>query len=274
MKNAIENNKQYPRLVSWSYYPASAFISNDKEQLVEIYLNNPAGEEVLNEGLLPALGFMMNRDPYFTIKRTNGRTKRAASYGNIANKFRQKHPELKDRLKSTNNKLLNFGDYIFIDLAFIDNYVNPIVSQEKWFNKQYVKKEFFNEELIRELIDYKPIALFNRKEIIEYQKEQVPTFIRALSLFDEKLYKKAIKGTAFEEKEINYKGLKAKLNTLKPGEVLYKYGLSRKEFTWDGEFLSQTAKLDDGSTLLIKPTDDSIVQIIDNNTVTNKTEFI
>lgn len=274
MKNTRENDKQYPRLVSWSYYPASIFNKNDKEQLVEIYLNDPAGEEVLNTGLLPALGFIMNRDPYFTIKRTDGKTKRAASYGHIANKFRKKYPELENKLKNTDKKLLNFGEYIFIKLPYISNYVNPIVSKEKWFNEQYIKKEFFNEELIKELIEYKPLALFNHKEIIEYQKEKLPAFLRALSLFNEELYKKATKGTDFEEKEINYKGLKAKLSTLKPGKVLYKYDLSRKEFTWDGELLSQTAKLDDGSTLLIKPTDDSIVQIIDNNTVTNETEFV
>lgn len=270
----MKNKIQYPRLVSWSYYPASSYIKNDKEQLIEVYLNNPEGESVLEAGLLPRLGFRMNKDPYFTVKKTDGRTIRAKSYGKLANKHKNKYPELENKLRKTDKKLLNFGEYVFIDLPFINNYVNPIVNEEKWFNEQYIKKDFFNEELIRELIDYKPIALFDRKEITDYQEKTLPAFLRALSLFDKELYNKSILGTAFEEKQISYIGLKAKLNTLNAGKVLYRYDIAREEFIWDGELLTKVEKLDDGSALIVKPVKEVVVEIVDNNTVTGQTKFV
>ena len=268
------NNKEYPRLVSWSYSPASPYIKGDKERLTEVYLTSPAGESVLEAGHLPKLGFMMHEDPYFKVKHTKGRTKNARSHGDIARKFKKNYPDLQDKLSSTDAKLLDFGEYIFINLLFINNYVNPIVNKDKWYNEQYIKKEFFNEELIRELIEYEPIALFNRRVIDAYQEEKLPEFLRALSLFDNELYNKSIKGTAFEDKPISYVGLKARLNTLKPGKVKYKCDFFREEFNWDGELLSRTKKLDDGSTLLVRPVSEAIVEIVDNETISSETEFI
>ena len=270
------NNNEYPRLVSWSYSPALPYLKGDKERLTEVYLTSPAGESVLKAGLLPQLGFMMHKDPYFKVKYTEGRTKNARSHGDIVRKFKKNYPKLQDKLKSTapTTKLLNFGDYIFINLLFINNYVNPIVNKENWYNEQYIKKEFFNEEFIRELIDYRPLDLFNHREITNYQKEELPEFLRALSLFDNELYNKSTKGTAFEDKPISYIGLKARLNTLKPGKVLYKYNFTKDEFSWDGELLSRTKKLDDGSTLLVKPSSEATVEIVDNKTVSSGTVFI
>lgn len=50
----------YPRLVSWSYYPASKYLKNDKEQLIEVYLNKPEGETILANGKLLSL-YLLNK---------------------------------------------------------------------------------------------------------------------------------------------------------------------------------------------------------------------
>ena len=269
-------NKEYPRLVSWSYYPASRYYKSGKELLIEVYLNDPAGETILEEGLLPQLGFMMWKDPYFTVKKTHGRTYKARTHGNIVKKFEKNYPELKDKLAETKRVLLDFGEYIFIDLPHINNYVNPIVTGEKQYNEQYIRKEFFNEELIREFIKYKPRDLIGRSEITDYQEENLPAFLNALSLFDEELYDNSIKNTDFEDKQADYVGLQAKLPTLIPGKVLYTYYISGEEFDWDGETLTKTKEVKDGSSLTIsvKPSSNAVVEILENKTVTSETKFV
>ena len=270
----MTNQKTYPRLVSWSYHPASPYLKGDKELLVEIYLDDPKGEAILEQGILPSLGISMRKAPYFTIKRTQGRTKRARTHGDMKKKIENKYPELKDKLKSTDRKILDFGEYIFIDLPFINNYVNPIVTEDKWYNEQYIKKTEFTVDFIKELIKYRPVALFDRKEITDFQEKALPNFLRELAIFDEDLYKEAVKGTAFEEKEISYTGIKAKLNTLKPGKVKYRLDISEEEFYWDGKLLTRKQRTKDNSEVIIRPDKEVIVKIFDNNTVTKNTEFI
>lgn len=264
----------YPRLVSWNYYPASRYIKNDKEQLYEIYLNKPEGESVLANGKLPSLEFLNKRDPYFTIKKTDGKTLRARNHGDLGYKFKKKYPELENKLKNTNTMLMEFGEYIFIKLAYIDNYVNPIVDEEKWFNSQYIKKEYFNVEFIKMLLEYEPLALIGHRVIKQYQAEKIPTFLRALSIFDKDLYEESIKGTKFEKHTISYKGLKAKLQTLSPGLVEYRIDIGHEPCHWDGELLTRQKKLSDGSELIVNPTDAVIVKIVDNATVNMDTELI
>lgn len=269
----MNNNKTYPRLVSWSYYPASTLIRNDKETLIEVYLNDPVGEDILKKGVLPSLGFMMKKSPYFTVNKTEGRTKKAMTHGDLKRRFQKKYPELKNKLEPTDRKVLDFGEYVFLDIPHIDNYVNPIVNDNEWYNSQYIKKEFFTIDFIKELIGYKPIALFNRKEITDFQEKILPSFLRELKIFNEDLYKEAIKGSRFDKEEINYTGLKAKLKTLKPGKVKYRLDISEEIFYWDGKELIKEKELRDGSTIVIRPSEKVIVKIIDNNTVTEKTEF-
>lgn len=269
----MTEQKTYPRLVSWSYYPASPYLKGDKELLVEIYLDDPKGEAILEQGILPSLGISMRKAPYFTIKRTQGRTKKARTHGDMKKKIENKYPELKNKLKSTDRKILDFGEYIFIDLPFINNYVNPIVTEDKWYNEQYIKKTEFTVDFIKELIKYRPIALFNRKEITDFQEESLPSFLRHLSIFDKDLYEEAVRGTRFEREEVNYKNLKAKLNTLKPGPVGYRLDISIEEFYWDGELLTRKQRTKDNSEVIVRPSEEVIVRILDNNTVTKDTEF-
>lgn len=168
---------------------------------------------------------------------------------------------------------MDFGEYVFIDLAHIDNYVNPIVDDEKWFNAQYIKKEHFNVEFIKMLLEYEPLALIGHRTITSYQDEKVPTFLRALSMFDKDLYEESIKDTKFENHMISYKGLKAKLQTLSPGLVEYRISISHEVCYWDGQLLTREKKLYDGSELIVKPTDKAVAKIIDNATVNMETEF-
>lgn len=145
--------------------------------------------------------------------------------------------------------------------------------KDKWYNKQYIKKTEFTVELIRELIDYKPVTVFDRKEITDFQEKSLPSFLRHLSIFDKNLYEEAVKGTRFEREEVNYKNLKAKLSTLKPGLVGYRLDISIEEFYWDGELLTRKQRTKDNSEVIVRPCEEVMVQIFDNNTVTKDTEF-
>ena len=270
-------NNQYPRLVSWSYAKAFNLISkNDKEELTEIYITDPRGETLLERGILPSLNWMSCRAPYFKIKKTKGFTSRAKKYGQLQIKMRSKYPGLEDKLNSTKSKLLDWGDYIYINLAYIDNYKNPIVDLKNgWYNKEYIEKSKFNPDFIRDLINYTPYSLFGGA-IDDYKEKALPEFMRNLQIFNEELYNEATKGTEWENQEISYIGCKAKLNTLSKGKVSFKpdYGIGKREFYWDGQLLKQIEETRDDTEIYIKPIADTVVTVVDNETVNEDTVFV
>lgn len=273
----MTNNQQYPRLVSWSYAKAFNMISkNDKEELTEIYITDPRGEELIERGILPSLNWMSYRAPYFKIKKTKGFTSRAKKHGLLQIKMRNKYPELEDKLKGTESKLLDWGDYIYIKLPYIDGYKNPIVDMKNgWYNGEYIRKDKFNVDFIKQLIEYIPYSLMGGA-IDDYQKEALPEFMKNLQIFNEELYNEATKGTEWENQQISYINYKAKLNTLSKGKVSFKpdYGFSTRLFYWDGQFLKQIEGTRDGTEIYIKPTKDIVVKIIDNDTVNKDTVFV
>lgn len=270
-------NNQYPRLVSWSYAKAFNMISrNDKEVLTEVYITDPKGEELLERGILPSLNWSSYRAPYFKIKKIKGFTSRAKNYGRLQRKMRNKYPELEDRLKGTESKLLDWGGYIYIKLAYIDNLMNPIVdSNNGWYNDEYIEKDKFNVDFIKQLMEYTPYSLFGGV-IDDYEEKALPEFMKNLQIFDKELYNEATKGTKWNSQQISYIGCKAKLNTLSKGKVLFKanYNFGKKEFYWDGQLLKQIEETRDGSEIYVKPTEDTVVKVVDNDTVNEDTVFI
>lgn len=270
-------NNQYPRLVSWSYVGAFSMLGkNDKEVLTEIYITDPKGEELLKRGILPSLNWNSCRAPYFKVTKTEGYTRRAKKYGELKLKMSREYPELENKLKGTTSKLLDWGDYIHIELAYINNYKNPIVDTKNgWYNEEYIEKAKFNVEFIKKLIDYTPYSLMGGA-INDYKEKVLPEFMRNLQLFNQDLYDEATKGTGWENQTISYIGHKAKLSTLSNGVVIFRadYSIGDKEFYWDGQLLKQVKETRDGTEIYIKPTKDTVVKIADNNTVNEDTAFL
>ena len=127
-----------------------------------------------------------------------------------------------------------------------------------------------------ELIQYKPRALFGG-EITSYQKEDVPKFCTQLKRYMPTLFeqvKEIYPEIEQRIEDIDYRGKYAKVKTLLPGIV----GLSTKKLQWDGKVIRtegrQITFWDLGDEeVVITPNDDTCVEILDNSTVTEETEF-
>lgn len=201
-KSTNSKDKQYPRLVSWEYYDAS-YMPRDKEQLTEIYLMSPAGEAMLESGKVPISGgFFLNGSPYFRIKKTIGRTRSAKTYGQLKDKCLERYPDSRGAIEFTAEPFVDAGEYMFMSLpeSLIFS-ANPI-NDENWYGTNYVKKEFFNEDLMKKIINYEPIDKDTGEVIEKYQTEDLPQFLKDLSEYDKELYQKSVKGTAWEGKSL------------------------------------------------------------------------
>lgn len=272
-------------LVHWSYYGAKGLFSkkNDKEMLTKVYLIDERGRELVNQGHIAALttiGFNRVDDPYFKIERQQGFTPRAQKYGDLKRKMMKKYPDLHNKLKPLKCKLADYGDYIYLDLAHIDNYVNPIVrDNDSFLNVNFIHKKDFNKEFLLMLMNYKPQALMGGT-IDSFQKEEIPEFMVEVKSKFPQLYKSVLeKSERLQEvnKEISYVGKKAKVKTLKPGKVEVEITIiDSKTFMWNGETLSNEVRTRNGDVInqSITPSDDTVVIIIEDDTVDEFTEFI
>lgn len=210
--------------------------------------------------------------PYGKLKRKIGPTKRAkSSYAFIreAKEKYEKMPFVKNLEGLTH--LCQIGDYVYIPLNFLDNYVNPIQG-DLGINKSFIKLENFTIDTINKLYNYHPLALFGG-EIKSYQEEEIPSFIIDLKKEFPLLFTECVKIIPDFKKyveEVNFIGRKAYVKSLLPGKV--RLSISNKTlYDWDGEKIICDDKVllncNDEEKVYIFPTDKTKVIIQDNNTV-------
>ncbi len=120
--------------------------------------------------------------------------------------------------------------------------------------------------------------IISRGEIESYQKKDVPRFCYQLKRNIPDLYQQVVE--IYPEvqnliENINYVGKKAKVKTLLPGKVK----LSSDILDWDGDVLKAKGKqiwwweLQDEEVTII-PDDETVVEVCDNETVTDGTELV
>lgn len=265
---------KYPRLVSWTYYSGGLFGANDKERLTEVWLLSPEGESVVDRGICPSLEPLSKNAPYFKVKKIDGYTKRARKYGTLKRKMVEKYPDLENKMSSKAPLIMPFGEYVYIDLLYINNYNNPLVNSEGFYNAQYVKKDKFTVDFVLKLLSYIPCDLYGR-EIKEYQEKELPKFMRELKIEYPKLYNqvwdKSDKLKKIDD-EITYVGTVQKVKTLLPGKVRYTRGGVLGESLvayWDGDKLTGnlTYKTGEVEEFSITPTDDTEVVVLEDKVI-------
>ena len=232
---------------------------------------------------LRALGWQ--RCPYGKFRTQTGYTPRARAYGTWIYD-RKKEYENVGRLSGHTDMMAIVGDYVFLPYAHMTMNENvPFIAKGGAFlhGNCFLPKEHFTIDNIIKICNFRPQALFGG-EIKTYQQEEVPKFLIHLSecmpdLFDVLCGQYERAKTAFEER--NYVGRKALLSTIKPniGELKDIHG---GLWTWDGTYL--TSKNSHASFLLIerkeytelriKPTEEAIVKITDNDQVTKETKLL
>lgn len=273
----------YPKLISWSYFDGKSIFSKTakKESVTKIYAKNKMAETIAQKGLVACLLFdVKNEDPYFIIKTKEGYTKRAKNYGNIVKDLISNNLDLKnkvDNIKPT--RLKDYGEYVYIDLIFLKNHVNPFDISEFFESPHFINKEKFTVKNILKLINYHPQAVFGG-EIESYQKTTIPEFLLELKIQFPEIYQDLLDVSDTVKnfnQSIDYAGKVAYLNTLSPGRVELQLSFIDKEiFYWDGSVLSTKKQVYDKSEIehIIKPSADTTVIIKDVETVNSKTIFV
>lgn len=128
-------------------------------------------------------------------------------------------------------------------------------------------------------MNYKPEALMGGV-IDSFQKEKIPEFMMEVKSKFPQLYKGVLKKSERlqeVDKEISYVGKKAKVKTLKPGKVEVEITIINSQtFIWNGETLSNEVKTRSGDVINqnISPSDDTVVTIIEEDTVGKFAEFV
>lgn len=276
----------YPRLVHWSYYDGRGLFSkkNDKERITRIFITDGKGEEILKGGQVACLNsvglFGTVQDPYFKLSREEGYTRRAQKHGKMRRDMREKYPELESKLRRFKSKVSEYGEYVYFNVPHTDGFDNPIARDSpKFYNKNFVHKEHFDKDFLKELIAYRPRAMMGGV-ISGYQKEVLPELFAEIKIKFPNLYKEVLEESEWlqeTEKDLTLVDKKAKLVTLSPGNVEVEITfLDKEKFYWDGSKLVNEKKTKSGEVIsqTIKPTEDMIVKIINDEVVNENIELV
>lgn len=222
------------------------------------------------------------RCPYGDYKEVYGYTGKAKKCGELLEEYKNKYKKENNKLLTSVKFVCCIGDYIHLNLAYLDNWVNPIYNKETekmFFSRLLLKKEYFTNEFIIELLKYQPKALFGGV-ISDYQKEDAPLFAWQLKKYVPQKYNEVLKEYPKIEElanQVSFIGDEVRVKTLDPGKVCV--SANKKPIIWDGEYLrGQVKDIAIFGTLveeefIIKPTDETVVYVYDNDTVNENTIF-
>lgn len=210
--------------------------------------------------------------PYGKVREVEGFTRKARKFSSFLSEAKDKYKEISYKLSGLNYPAI-IGDKVYIPLPFLDNYVNPI----KEIKDKFVDKDMFTADFVIMLADFRPQALMGGV-IKQYQDKDVPEFLLKLKRHFPELYQEVAEkrpDLAAVVGSISYVGKKAKVKTLLPGKVK----LGTRTVSWDGNVI-----VSKGSELLllfslknerveICPEDSTYVEVVDDATVTEVTEF-
>lgn len=268
---------KYPRLISWEYWDGTSIFTRkkEKEEITEYYILDAEGEKEIEDGTLTnkldTFARRINRVNFKKVTRF-GYTKNSKKYKDIYFDMKKKYPELENKLKSFDGMLKDCCSYVYINLPWLDGIVDSFVSKHKDVflnsNPNYIKKDFWNIELINSLIDYEPRSLMGGV-IKDYQEKYIPAFLLNLKVKFPEFYDKLDRKTDKDSRAL-FLGKYVPVTKLNVGNVGNINGVLFLTDTWyyDGEYLNGTKKEGNITVeLRIKATDDVIVKITDVNTV-------
>jgi len=267
--------------INFTYYnPKNSLFKagrSDRERVVIFTCSNAQNcDAYKNNKCVMLNGLFSHSCPYGKTKIEEGYTKVSRKCGQLIQKGKNEYGDIEYSKKSL-KFVCYIGDYVYLPLPHLLNYKNSI--REKDFFKgdgDIIKKEDFTPEFIVELLKFKPRALMGG-EITSYQQENVPMFCSQLKRYMPDMFEKVKKlypDIDYIIQNINYVGKYAKVKTLLPGKVQ----LNNDILEWDGTIIKAKGHQIsfwglDNEDVVITPADNTYVKIVDNNTVTEDTEF-
>lgn len=268
--------------INFKYYDPnhSLFKSgkSDRERYTVYFCSNYNNCDAYKRGKCIQLnGLWGSRCPYGSRNGKEGFTKSARNCGKLIREAKEQYGEVAYKLKEL-SFLCKVGDYIYLPLPHLKNYVNSIREDDFFVGEYLIKSEDFTNDFILELINYRPRALMGGV-ITSYQEKDVPTFVRQLKRYFPDKYKEVIEKRPDIIKyieNVDYVGKKAKVLTLLPSKVKH----SSYNVYWDGKVLTGTTNafglfgdFNRDEIVTIVPNENTYVGILDNDSVTEDTEF-
>lgn len=267
----------YPKMINWSYYQGSL-----QDYIEMTFVNDEKTENAIKKlGFIPKL--FSGSVPGIYKERINGYSPRAMSYGKIRRNYQKQYPELEDKYKIIPlTDGTDFNGFVYTVLPYLED--NQVISDKMkeidTVNKfKFIKKElFFDKEFVTAFLTFKPTDCFG-KEIKIWQDKHLPNFLKNLKLRSKEIYKELLNYDKVKELDgfLSSKNKKAKVKTLNKGfvkidEIMFK----EDECTayWTGEVIEVTFNNNKSyNKIIIEPTDEMLVVIIDENTFNENTVF-
>lgn len=212
---------------------------------------------------------------YGTSRTVTGYTSRAKKYYDFREKY--ENDECYSKLKRPEISIGKIGNEFIINMPYI-RYEDGKITDPSFGNPLiYVDEKDFDNTFIKQMLDFKPQAIFGG--IIEdYQKKEVPRFLGDLKNNFKDIYENFIKEYPEYDREISYIGKKAYINTLAEKSILKDCHKNEwiKEKDWIVCYKWKTWLPFNGQATetRIKITSDMTVEISDNEQVNENTKFV
>lgn len=268
----------YPKIINWLYEPK-------KREYIEVYyVEDEATEKAIKElGKIPRA--RCSEIPGIKKERITGLSSSSKNYGRLYLEWQEKYPELEHKYitHSMLSKGLEFNGFIYTNLSWLDQNEldkNEIIEKKLSVNKSpytfnkyvFIKKElFFDKEFINSLLTYEPRK--NGWIAYEWSSTILPEFLQSLKIRSKDVYKELLKYDRVKELDLTLACQlgEMRVKDLNKGYVkLDAYFFCGAKYTsyWDGEHIKVVFKdFKKYEYMLIKPTDDVYVTVVDENTL-------
>lgn len=271
---------------AWVYDPSRSLVKAKKSDpaIGHYYTCSLEGCEAMKNGMCFMMG-ITTTCKYGKHHRVYGKSQRASSFYSWMGEFREKYKEVFDVKLSEPKILCVVGDYIVLPYSYL--HLNETIGdghRSGFFsdNNVWIKKERFTAEFIdKQILRFVPRS-FLGGVITDYQKEEVPRFLKHLMRFDSNLFNEVLDlNDEWKEESRSFSdiGRKAILRTLSPN-VGYFNDIHGGDWTYDGEHIycnnrrASFCLVEDVKEIRLKPKEDAVVVITDDKQVNDSTKFI
>lgn len=229
--------------------------------------------------------FMGFSCPYGKISYEKGPTRRARSFYSWISNKKELYKNTLDLLTYPENIMAKVGEYFYLPYAHMFlNTSLPVLEKSTVLSsgRPFIHEKDFTVDLISKIIKHRPTAMFGG-EISTFQKKELPLFLKHLSEQQPELFNKLkieVDLTKYISVFTNV-GRKALLSSLRSGTEICPKKDSKEVWLWDGTFLCSTnaylaftpVKFEE-HYIKIKPKEDSIIVITNENQVDDATIFV